>query len=148
MKKILTLFILFGFFYLFIQPLSSQEEKKSPEKELQNSLPKKTSPIYKPAGRRDPFRNLLAGKDIREKSSEKGTPQLSIDEVVLIGIVKAEGKFTAIINGPQNFPYYIKEGYKFSDGFVKAINASQLILRKLKERGVPLRKPKDIVKGF
>ncbi len=102
--------------------------------------------FYNPAGRRDPFRNLLGGMDIQTSTTIEGVPQIYIDDVVLIGIVKARGKLTAIINSGQGFPYYINDGEKFADGFVRLIEESRVIFRKTHERGIQLLKPTDVIK--
>ncbi len=103
-------------------------------------------PTYDPAGRRDPFKNLLAGKEIKEKSQAGAMPQLYVDDINLIGIVKYKKKYTAILSGPQGFPYYFEVGDKLSDAFILAISENQVIFRKTNERGIPLTRPKDIVK--
>ena len=103
-------------------------------------------PRYSSAGRRDPFRDLLGGRDIQTPTYVDGVPQIYIDDVILIGIVKARGKLTAIINDGQGFPYYIKDGEKFADGFVREIEESRVIFSKTHERGIPLMKTKDIIK--
>ena len=102
--------------------------------------------IYDSAGRRDPFKNLLGGKDIKEKSMVGGIPQLSIDDTTLVGIVKTKETLTAIVNGPQGFPYFIKTGDKFADGYVLAIRDYQVVFRKTNERGIPLMRSRDIIK--
>ncbi|MFQ6069348.1 MAG: hypothetical protein ACE5LC_02355 [Candidatus Aminicenantales bacterium] len=99
-----------------------------------------------PKGRKDPFRDLLAEQERKEKTKVSGTPQLSIEDVQITGIVKARGRFIAIVNGPQGFPYFIKKGDKFSDGYVYSINETQVIFKKIKERGIPLGKHKTVVK--
>ncbi|MBS3818502.1 hypothetical protein KGY73_03245 [bacterium] len=144
MKRIFI--IALSFFFIWIGPLFSQTEKKTQQKEISPEKLKKTAYSYQSQGRRDPFRNLLAGKEVKETDKAQGIPQISIDEVVLIGIVKAKGRYTAIISSPQEFPYYIHEGDKFSNGFVLSIEKNKVIFRKTKERGIPLLKPKDIVK--
>lgn len=90
--------------------------------------------------------DLLAGRDTKRQASPSGKPEIYIDDITLIGIVKARGKFTAIVTGPQEFPLFIKVGQRFSDGFVLSIQESKITFRKTKERGFPLFKPKDIVK--
>ncbi len=100
---------------------------------------------YDPLGRRDPFRDLLAGRDVKEKAVG-GLAGMSIDDLNLVGIVSYKGRFTAIVSGPQGFPYYLKAGDKFADGFVLSIGESQAVFRKVSERGLPLMRPKDIVK--
>ncbi len=147
MKKILYLTLLLGLLCLFILPvLSQEEEKKDLAKELSTEMPKRTFPTYQRAGRKDPFMDLLAGRDTKREISPTGKPEMYIDDLTLIGIVKARGKFTAIVTGPQEFPLFIKVGQRFSDGFVLSIEESKITFRKTKERGFPLFKPKDIVK--
>jgi Tfp pilus assembly protein PilP len=149
MKKIAYLFLLFSLICLIILPILSQEEKAEKQdlaKELSAEMPKRTSPAYQRAGRKDPFRDLLAGRNAKRETTPGGRPEMFLDDITLIGIVKARGKFTAIVTGPQEFPLFIKVGQKFSDGFVLSIQESRIILRKTKERGFPLFKPRDIVK--
>ncbi len=121
------------------------QEKKSVEAKT-TRVQENRPPFYNPAGRRDPFRNLLGGRDVQTPTDAEGIPQIYIDDVVLIGIVKARGKLTAIINSGQGFPYYINDGEKFADGFVRLIEESRIIFSKTHERGIPLSKPKDVIK--
>jgi Tfp pilus assembly protein PilP len=144
MKKTAVLLLCFGLLG-GCGLLSAQEEKSLPGREPLIDLQTKL-PTYDPAGRRDPFKNLLGGKELKEKTAPGEVPQLFIDDIALIGIVKYKKKFTAILSGPQGFPYYFGVGDKLSDGFILAINDSQVIFRKINERGIPLTKPKDIVK--
>jgi len=102
--------------------------------------------IYDPAGRRDPFKNLLAGKDISERRVITGLSDLMIDEITIIGLVRNKGRFEAVLGMAAGFPMSAHEGDRFADGFVLSISDTQVVLRKTKERGVPLLKPKDIVR--
>ena len=124
--------------------LTSQEREALPEKDLLKSPPGKGT--YDPAGRRDPFKNLLAGKDVKDKSAPAGILQLTIDDTTLVGVVKAKQKLTAIVSGPQGFPFFIRPGDKLADGYVLSIGESQVVFRKINERGIPLMRPKDIIK--
>jgi len=125
--------------------LLAQEEKKAPERETLLDLPADQT-TYDAAGRRDPFKNLLGGKELKEKVPVGGTPQLYIDDINLIGIVKYKNRYTAVLSGPQGFPYYFEVGDKLADGFILSIAEIQVIFRKTSERGIPLTKPKDIIK--
>lgn len=125
--------------------LFPQEQKPAPEREPLIDL-QMNQPTYDASGRRDPFKNLLGGKELKDKSALGEAPQLFIDDINLIGIVKYKKKYTAILSGPQGFPYYFEIGDKLSDGFTLSIGETQVIFRKTNERGIPLTKPKDIIK--
>ncbi len=143
MKKPAVILLALGL--LAAGPLASiaQEPVSPPAKDLLISPARGT---YSSAGRRDPFKNLLAGKDIKDKSSPGGIPQLAIEDTTLVGITNAGQKLTAIVSGPQGFPFFIKMGDRFADGYVLSITESQVVFRKTSERGIPLMRPKDIVK--
>jgi len=144
MKKPMIFIVAVGLLFLGGSVLPAQEQGSRPEKGLLKSPPEKGT--YDPAGRRDPFKNLLAGKNIKEKSAVGGIPQISIDDTNLVGIVKTKQKLTAIVSGPQGFPYFVKVGDKFSDGYILSINENQVVFRKTNERGIPLMRPRDIIK--
>jgi len=124
----------------------SQEKETNSQEVISPQVKTDQVPTYNSGGRRDPFRDLLGGRDVQTPTYVDGVPQIYIDDVILIGIVKTRGKLSAIINGGPGFPYYIKDGEKFADGFVLVIEKSRVIFRKTHERGIPLRKTKDIIK--
>ncbi len=101
---------------------------------------------YDPAGRRDPFKNLLAGKNISERRVITGLSDLMIDEITVIGLVKNKGRYEAVLGMASGFPMSAHQGDRFADGYVLSISDTEIVLRKTHERGVPLLKPKDIVK--
>jgi hypothetical protein len=101
---------------------------------------------YDSGGRRDPFKDLFGGKEVRERRFITGLSDLLIEEVHLMGIVKAKEKLEAIISLIEGFPLTIREGDQLADGYVLSIEETQVIFRKTKERGIPLAKPKDIFK--
>lgn len=145
MEKKIILTLLACLLCLGSVPLIAQDVDQDTQQDLEVQI-RPRGPTYNPEGRRDPFRDLLAGQDPRDKDKTQGIQQLAIEDAVLIGIVKYKGKLTAVINDTQGYPYYIKTGDNFLDGFVLNVNDSQVIFRKTKERGIPLTNPKDIVK--
>ncbi len=146
MKRIILFFSCLWLILAGSSPFFSQEKEAVEAKTAQ--IQEELTPFYNPAGRRDPFRNLLGGSDVETSSTVEGVPQIYIDDVILIGIVKARGKLRAVISSGQGFPYYIGEGEKFADGFVRLIEESRVIFRKTHERGIQLLKPKDVIKDI
>lgn len=103
--------------------------------------------FYDSGGRRDPFKDLFGGKTLREKKAIGGLPDLFIEDVMLMGIVKSKDVIEAIIGLTDGFPLTIREGDRLADGFVLSIKESQVVFRKtLDSKGLPLAKPRDIVK--
>lgn len=147
MRKLTIFFMILVLVSLSYHSGLAQEEVEKQESETQVAdLTQEGRPTYKAEGRRDPFRNLLAGLELEESLSAKGIPDILIDDVVLAGIVKAKGKFTAIINAGEGFPFYIKVGDRLADGYVKAIIDTQVTFLKTMERGIRLLEPKEVTK--
>ena len=71
------------FFAISASLLPSQDEKKTPSTTVEAQKQEEHLPPYNPRGRRDPFRNLLRGRDVKEKALVGGIPQMSIDEFAL-----------------------------------------------------------------
>jgi len=137
--------LLIGIFLAGLAPLLAQETAAEPPPQTAPLLSVQTGFTYSPDGRRDPFKDLLGGRDLKEKSA-LGENQMFIDDLVLFGIVKSQNVFTALIGTPQGFPMFAKVGDKFADGYVLSIKATQVVLRKTHERGIPLMRPRDVIK--
>jgi len=152
MKKIIIVIIMAGLTFPVIQLSHAQQIENDQQAEINQRikttadiLDKKTF-IYNSKGKRDPFKDLLAGRDVSEAAKKEGISQMMISDIVLIGIATIKGNFIAIINGPQGFPLQLKVGTKVANGFVLSISDSKVIFRKTKERGVPMYRSKDITK--
>jgi Tfp pilus assembly protein PilP len=146
MRRVLILCLVLG--SLAGVTLAAQDEKAepaAPQAAMVGNLPA-SSFSYDPEGRRDPFKNLMAGRDVKEKPGAGGLTQLSIGDMTLVGIVKSKGRLTAIVSGPQGFPHFVKTGDRFADGYVLDIQETQAVFRVTTEKGIPLMRPKDIVK--
>jgi Tfp pilus assembly protein PilP len=128
-----------------LAPLLAQETAAAPPPELKQTVAPLSGFTYNPEGRRDPFKNLLLGGP-QPPTSATGEPQVFIDDLILSGIVKSKDGYTAMIGMSQSFPMFVKVGDKFADGFVLSISETQVVLRKTHERGIPLMRPRDIVK--
>jgi len=138
--------LLLGIVCAGLVPLLAQETAQTePPSATVPALTVQTGFTYSPEGRRDPFKDPLAGRDIREKNAV-GEEQFFIDDLILFGIVKTKNVFTALIGQPQGFPMFAKVGDRFADGYVLSITETQVVLRKTHERGIPLMRPRDVIK--
>jgi Tfp pilus assembly protein PilP len=143
MKKIISLFLILSFAGLV--PLLGQENPANAKAEEKPTLKATVIPTYNAEGRRDPFKDLLGGGDVRDKTAT-GESQLSMDDLVLIGIIKSKKGYTAIVGTSQGFPHFLTVGDAVADGYVLSISQNQVVFRKTHERGIPLMRPRDIVK--
>ncbi len=125
-------------------PLLAQENPANPKPEEKPVLRASSPVAYNPEGRRDPFKDLLAGAG--EGKTPVGEAQGNIDDLILIGIIKAKKGYTAVIGTAQGFPRFMAAGDRVADGFIVSINANQVVFRKTHERGVPLMRPRDVIK--
>ncbi|MCX6560474.1 MAG: hypothetical protein NTZ26_08155 [Candidatus Aminicenantes bacterium] len=110
--------------------------------------PRAQAPSYDPTGRRDPFKNLFAGKDVKEHRGVAGPADLLVEEIQVVGVIKSKNGFRALIAMTDGFPLTAREGDKFADGYVLSIREGEIVFRKTTERGIPLLKPKDIVRDI
>jgi hypothetical protein len=136
---------------LCLQGSAAQERKVAPrstEKAGQiarnvESPTKTTGVLYQSGNRRDPFLNplLLAKKEkpVDEEES-RGTPPPGIAgtyiaQAVLQGTAIRENGRVAIVRGADTRAYFIKEGDRLFDGYVKTIeNDSITLIRETKMR--------------
>ncbi|HEX2695717.1 MAG TPA: hypothetical protein VHP61_08170 [Acidobacteriota bacterium] len=144
MKKHAVIVLALGL--LLTGPSASIPQERGTPSDKDRLMPPPAKGTYDPAGRRDPFKNLLEGKDVKDKSAPGGISQMSIEDTTLVGIINAEQKMTAIVSGPQGFPFFIKTGDRLADGYVLSITDSKIVFRKTNERGIPLMRSKDITK--
>jgi hypothetical protein len=148
MKRIIFITLaLYLFFSIFLlTPCFAQEEKSQEENSASMEQVQRRLYSYDPAGRRDPFKDLLAGTEADEEGVMRAISEMSIDDIILIGILKIKTSLIGIIRGPQGFPFRINEGDQFEDGFVLTIEERKVIFRKTKNRGIPLSRPINVTK--
>ena len=111
-------------------------QKPTPEKPPAQTPPAVPPPppvenySYDPAGRRDPFRNLLgAGADARSaRRGGEGAVNLTVGEISVRGIMQSRGSLIAMVEGPDKKTYLVHQGDKFADGTIKAITPQALII--------------------
>lgn len=115
---------------------NAQGQPATPQAAPVEAPPPPTAPAnetytYDPAGRRDPFRNLLAiGIDPAAKGYRPpGLQGLSVNELSVRGVIeKLDGGYVAMVQGPDNKTYSIHPGDRLLDGLVRAVNAEGLVI--------------------
>ena len=85
---------------------------------------------YELAGRRDPFLSLIGTglEPVASAQRSTGVDGLASGELSVRGVLKTEGAFIAMVQGPDNRTHLVREGDKLMDGFVKAVNAEGLVI--------------------
>lgn len=85
---------------------------------------------YDPAGRRDPFRSLLAGRAPEELGERPaGLPGMGVEEIKLQGIIKLPEGYVAMVQGVDNLSYLIKPGTVLYDGTVEKIEPGKVTFK-------------------
>ena len=127
--KVFIIIILLLPFAVFPQQQEGETDQGDDEMQL------KTQPgdfIYNPMGRRDPFWDLLQGRNIKaNREAIEGIAGLMIDELDLEGIIFSDSTYKALVVGPDNIPYVIKVGDNVYDGEVTKIDNSTVTFRKI-----------------
>ena len=90
--------------------------------------------------------SLIAGQPIVQVVSYEEKRVESFLKKLCQQTLKSQNVFTALIGTPQGFPMFAKVGDKFADGYVLSITDTQVVLRKTHERGIPLIRPRDVIK--
>ena len=114
-------------------------------------LPPVESFTYNPEGRRDPFVSLLAGKTGERRSGHtgpegQGLAGLGTDEVSVRGVLQSASGYVAMVQGPDNKTYVVRQNDKLFDGVVKAITAQGLVILQDVNDPLSLVKQKEVRK--
>ena len=93
---------------------------------------------YRPEGRRDPFVSLWnPGTGVRQRARAEGLGGMYTVDLTVKGILQSEGKFVAIVLGPDaKRQYILHPNDRLADGVVKAITADSVLI--LQEVSDPL----------
>jgi type IV pilus assembly protein PilP len=85
---------------------------------------------YDPAGRRDPFVNLLgAGAETHPVSKKgEGPSGMTVAEISVRGVLQSRSGLIAMVQGPDNKTYIVHPGDKLLDGAIKSITAQGLVI--------------------
>ena len=102
--------------------LQVQDEKKADQPETYD-----INYTYDPAGRRDPFIDLLIGIKAKGPTTPKGA--LTVGDAKVVGITQGKEGYTAIIVGADNKARFMKAGDKLYDGQIISIEKDRVLFR-------------------
>ena len=110
-------------------PAADQTTPATPPAAQPTPLPPPENYTYDPAGRRDPFLNLLnTGAEPRAAVGPDGPSSLTVAEVSVRGIMQSRGALIAMIKGPDNKTYLVHQGDKLADGTIRTITPQGLVI--------------------
>ena len=84
---------------------------------------------YEPAGRRDPFVDLLGVGDSAPVGKKgQGVAGMVTGEISVRGVMQNGSTLIALVTGPDKKTYIVKAGDKLLDGTIKAVNEQGLVI--------------------
>jgi type IV pilus assembly protein PilP len=86
---------------------------------------------YQPAGRRDPFLSLVGtGREASTatRRTAEGPSAMAVGEISVRGVMQSRGSLVAMIQGPDNKTYIVRQGDKLLDGVIKSVTPQGLIV--------------------
>ncbi len=105
---------------------------------------------YNSEGRRDPFVSLVrSGTDaraVRPSGAIEGIGGLAVDEIAIRGIVAGRGGLIAMVQGPDNKTYLVRQNDKLLDGAVKTITRQGMVIMQEVSDPLSLVKQKEVRK--
>lgn len=108
-----------------------------------------TGEIYDPAGRRDPFRSLLAARQrpIEVGPRPPGIPGLLIDQMELTGIfITSTGPVAQVQSAEEDRSYLLRIGDQLFDGDVVSISRDEVAFKQIVDDPAALKPFRDVVK--
>ena len=86
--------------------------------------------MRRPDGRRDPFISLLGAGSETTPGLKKGegAAGMLVAEISVRGIMQSKGGLVAMVQGPDNKTYIVRQGDRFLDGKIKSVTPQGLII--------------------
>lgn len=104
---------------------------------------------YDPAGRRDPFKSLLAGSEVADLRGPRpeGIPGLLIDEIVITGIFRTDAGYVAQVQSAESEKsFLLKQGDQLYDGDVVRIGGNEIVFKQIVQDPTALKPFREVVK--
>ncbi|MEP7304698.1 MAG: hypothetical protein ABJA98_04195 [Acidobacteriota bacterium] len=139
-------------FCLLVISIGVSVAAQSPEAQVPGAASASGAPpdkyTYDAGGRRDPFVSLLGTGTAPRLASNRaeGAAGLTVGEISVRGIMQSQSGLIAMVQGPDNKTYLVRQGDKFVDGTVKSITPQGLVLVQQVNDPLSLVKQREILK--
>ena len=113
------------------KPAAAKPEPPKAAEAVKPAAPPLETYAYDPAGRRDPFLNLVGLQNearSQRAKGEGGAAGMTISEISVRGVMQSRGKLVAMVMGPDNKTYIVHQGDKLLDGSIKLITPQGLVI--------------------
>lgn len=142
-------------------PVATQQELLTPEERTALALVEQiirdqegvlmgTGFSYNRAGRRDPFTSLIAIFVVDGTTGDTprpaGLPGFLISEVNLKAIATAQGRWHAMVTGPNQRAYFLEVGTELYDGHVVDIRPGEVVFEQLVSDMTGARRTREVTK--
>jgi len=102
---------------------------------------------YDSGGRRDPFRSLVPDNTIRAPTVRPfGLPGFLISEVELKAIATSQGRWHAMVVGPNRRAYFLDVGTELFDGHVMDIRPGEVVFSQIVPDLTGARRTREVTK--
>lgn len=105
---------------------------------------------YSVDGRRDPFTALINRAGVQRGETPtmraEGLPGLTVDELVVRGILQSRGTWVAMVSGPSGKVFTVKPGDRLADGMVRTITPEAVVLQQQVNDPLSLEKQREVRK--
>lgn len=103
---------------------------------------------YEPRGRRDPFRSLLVQINAVSAPSVRphGLPGFLIGEVELKAVAAVQGRWHAMVLGPDQRAYFLEVGTELYDGHVMRIGPGEVLFEQVVPDITGARRTREVTK--
>ena len=109
-------------------PATAAPGPAAPASDTAPKPPAPESYNYDPAGRRDPFTNLLGAGSGPTSRKGEGPAGIAVAEISVRGVMQSRSGLIAMVQGPDNKTYIVHQGDKLLDGSIKTITPQGLII--------------------
>ncbi len=130
-------------------PVTPQPGAPAPVAPAPAEAPAPEAYTYDPAGRRDPFVNLLS-RGVEPATGKKltGLSGLTTGEVMLRGVMQSRSAYVALLSGPDGKTYSARVNDRLVDGVIRSVTPQGIVIMQEVNDPLSLVKQREVRKGL